>query len=842
MNELANAEMALGIAKAKNLPLAYDSLFAKVLKLRKAQGETQHHDAITGTNRQAVAEDYYVQLANGAFAANEATAEMLAAFTTVDNINRNATEVFSRLTEKNAIMVLFSNVVGWTRKEMIQLILPRRDIGVYDKKGKEIESQINEIPEFSYDRRNGTHYLYFVQEIPPMGYSSVYLKIKPTATVQQEEVATSITNGLYTLSLDNGYVTHLGVQNHTYPVSINLYQYLSVDGDPMISNAYCFNPIEKDQYVIGSSSKQEKEGSIRILNNMEKRPDPSYLYTVRSTSNYKDTFVPVLTQQRNDTIHYYVRRMDGDSWSQEVELSVLPFDASLNEKNLQSGRVALPPSDQSELIVTVHFQTPFDTFSPIVVFTSILSPSSELFVTSVLSVTAEGAEILVRHVLGHSWSEGHQLQYIAFTNDTFPFAELDHQYEIHSVECPLPSEGSFVSCPVQLTTSYIKPRVLLQCQSSAVPLMTVTDVTKNSFRVNMILENSLGVDHITVLYLAYSSRLQGDYVVPPSTTLQTKVVRGPLVEEIQQSYRQGYDVVYRLYKSGMQRETIEISTEMNGIDDGSEVTLMVHSDIDNQQTIFTDAMGMEQQERRFNFDNVQPIPSNYYPCTSRAYIQNKEQNLRMTMLFDRAHGVGSTTNGNINVMVKRRTVDHYGGGGIGEPIWENDHVQAKYRLLLNEIEYSTKLYKQHDLLFNHPPLPFFAIVEEMEKIQDVYSGLVKSLPPQLQLLNFQLVGLHDQTFLLRLHHLYEKHEDESVTIDLRTLFKDFTIVDYEEMVLTGMFKREEVEKERLHWETEDDEEEEMLKKEESTSSIRGGKSFIVTLNPMEFKTFQVTVK
>ena len=141
---------------------------------------------------------------DGAFFTNKAVSEMLNVYTTLDNLNKNATEVFSQLTKENAVVLLLSNPVGWSRKETIQVLLPRSDISVYDKNDNEIESQIIEVPEFSYDHRNGTHYLYFVHEIPAMGYSSVYLKINKNREVSKVVNSNFIENDRVKLTLENG--------------------------------------------------------------------------------------------------------------------------------------------------------------------------------------------------------------------------------------------------------------------------------------------------------------------------------------------------------------------------------------------------------------------------------------------------------------------------------------------------------------------------------------------------------------------------------------------------------------------------------------------------------------
>ena len=48
MNELSNAEMYMALSKATKKNLNYEELVYKIMKLRKAQGEVQHHDGITG--------------------------------------------------------------------------------------------------------------------------------------------------------------------------------------------------------------------------------------------------------------------------------------------------------------------------------------------------------------------------------------------------------------------------------------------------------------------------------------------------------------------------------------------------------------------------------------------------------------------------------------------------------------------------------------------------------------------------------------------------------------------------------------------------------------------------
>ena len=61
---------------------------------------------------------------------------------------------------------------------------------------------------------------------------------------------------------------------------------------------------------------------------------------------------------------------------------------------------------------------------------------------------------------------------------------------------------------------------------------------------------------------------------------------------------------------------------------------------------------------------------------------------------------------------------------------------------------------------------------------------------------------------------------------------DFQVKSMKEYVLTGMFPREQVEKERLQWEIKSDKKQDVIRR-----SMNG--ETVVTLTPMEFKTYRV---
>lgn len=72
---------------------------------------------------------------------------------------------------------------------------------------------------------------------------------------------------------------------------------------------------------------------------------------------------------------------------------------------------------------------------------------------------------------------------------------------------------------------------------------------------------------------------------------------------------------------------------------------------------YTDSNGREMIERKlnyrstYNYTNEEPVASNFYPVTSRIMLRDKEKNLDLAVVTDRAQGGSSLQDGQIQLMV-----------------------------------------------------------------------------------------------------------------------------------------------------------------------------------------------
>lgn len=97
--------------------------FEELIKLREANGEMQHHDAITGTAKNPVRDDYLDHMKKGINGAKRVMTKSLEDILKLENgrdINASHTEKHF-IREYNKPSLLLFNSLGWTRKEMVKV-------------------------------------------------------------------------------------------------------------------------------------------------------------------------------------------------------------------------------------------------------------------------------------------------------------------------------------------------------------------------------------------------------------------------------------------------------------------------------------------------------------------------------------------------------------------------------------------------------------------------------------------------------------------------------------------------------------------------------------------------
>lgn len=171
--------------------------------LADALAIAQHHDAVTGTEKQHVANDYSKRLSIGYKEAEELVSSSLASLVESPLLTRSqnpvtkfqqcpllnisycpASEV-DLVQGKNLVIVVY-NSLGWKRNEVIRIPVIDPNVAVHDSNGIEIESQLLPQTEVYVDLRNyyvkaylgqtppktPKYWLAFTVSVPPLGFST----------------------------------------------------------------------------------------------------------------------------------------------------------------------------------------------------------------------------------------------------------------------------------------------------------------------------------------------------------------------------------------------------------------------------------------------------------------------------------------------------------------------------------------------------------------------------------------------------------------------------------------------------------------------------------------------
>ncbi|KAF5279397.1 hypothetical protein FQA39_LY05507 [Lamprigera yunnana] len=203
----------------------------------------------------------------------------------------------------------------------------------------------------------------------------------------------------------------------------------------------------------------------------------------------------------------------------------------------------------------------------------------------------------------------------------------------------------------------------------------------------------------------------------------------------------------------------------------------------------------------WNLNVSEEVAGNYYPVTSKILIRDSEADIEVAVLNDRAQGGTSLNNGEIELMLHRNCLKD-DAFGVGEPLDEMAFnkrlvVRGSHYLVagpyINNNGGKTLAAQERDLAQRKllqawtflSPTNGLDYKNYKQKYKMEYSGLKRALPDNVQILTLEpWMGFKN---LLRFEHVLEKHEDpvlsKPVTIDLRGLFSSFEITSYRETTL-----------------------------------------------------------
>ncbi|KAF7271106.1 hypothetical protein GWI33_015990 [Rhynchophorus ferrugineus] len=313
----------------------------------------------------------------------------------------------------------------------------------------------------------------------------------------------------------------------------------------------------------------------------------------------------------------------------------------------------------------------------------------------------------------------------------------------------------------------------------------------------------------------YENRSSGAYIFRPdgplkqvTSTTKYSSHMGTIVSELHQTFNEYISQIVRINNidNYVEFDWIIGPLPLSGTN-GMEVVTKYSSELNTKSTFYTDSNGKEMLKRVRNFrptwklNLTEPVSSNYYPVTAKIAIRDEDEGVEVAVLNDRAQGGTSLKNGEIELMIHRNCF-HDDAFGVGEALNETAFgkglvIQGSHYLTVGSINSTNgnstaaieKDIAQRTLLDTWTfisPLNTDETEYQSNYVME-YSGLLKSLPPNVQILTLEpWIGF---SFLLRLEHVFDQGEDSTLskqaTVNLKDLFTAFDVVSLKETTLGG---------------------------------------------------------
>ncbi|CAG9856048.1 unnamed protein product [Phyllotreta striolata] len=229
--------------------------------LREMMGVMQHHDAITGTEKQHVASDYVRRLTKGIEDAEKDLGEIVNELLGDDlklNLKSCHLSNISICNTEDQFIVTIYNPLAWNITHYVRLPV---DKGTYEINGGEVPNDvIPAIHDFDYvpwevGKPKGYDLVFAAKNLPPMGLQIYHVRKTSNSLPGQKQFDSST----FKLNSTSNLLETVTFNGKTYYVSQTFQMYYSAngkyDGTYTNSGAYLFRP---------SSSKPEELGNVEI--------------------------------------------------------------------------------------------------------------------------------------------------------------------------------------------------------------------------------------------------------------------------------------------------------------------------------------------------------------------------------------------------------------------------------------------------------------------------------------------------------------------------------------------------------------------------------------------------